>query len=92
MFKISIFLILLVGSSLFVTGVFALEIELQKESDRIIESKGWLEIEEHSLKEYLQIIIDQRESKNRISVIFTTENPSDIQLPDNIESCFNNFN
>ena len=86
MFKISIFLILLVGSSLFVTGVFALEIELQKESDRIIESKGWLEIEEHSLKEYLQIIIDQRESKNRISVIFTTENPSDIQLPDNIEA------
>jgi hypothetical protein len=86
MFKISIFLILLVGSSLFVTGVFALEIELQKESDRIIESKGWLEIEKHSLKEYLQIIIDQRESKNRISVIFTSENPSDIQLPDNIEA------
>ena len=41
MFKILIFLILLAGSSLLVTEVFALEIELQKESDRIIESKGW---------------------------------------------------
>ena len=68
MFKILIFLILLAGSSLFVTEVFALEIELQKESDRIIEAKGWLEPEQHSLKEHLQIIIDQREFKNRISV------------------------
>jgi len=52
MFKILIFLILLAGSSLFVTEVFALEIELQKESDRIIEAKGWLEPEQHTLKEF----------------------------------------
>jgi hypothetical protein len=90
MFKILIFLILLAGSSLFVTEVFALEIELQKESDRIIESKGWLELEQHSLKEYLQIIIDQREFKNRISVILMSENKSDIQLPDNIEAISSN--
>jgi len=90
MFKILIFLILLAGSSLFVTEVFALEIELQKESDRIIESKGWLELEQHSLQEHLQIIIDQREFKNRISVILMSKNPSDIQLPDNIEAISSN--
>ena len=92
MFKFLIFLILLAGSSLFVTEVFALEIELQKESDRIIESKGWLELEQHSLKEHLQIIIDQREFKNRISVVLMSKNPDDIQLPENIESISSNPN
>jgi len=92
MFKFLIFLILLAGSSLFVTEVFSLEIELQKESDRIIESKGWLEPEQHSLKEHLQIIIDQREFKNRISVVLMSKNPNDIQLPDNIEAISSNPN
>jgi len=92
MFKFLIFLILLAGSSLFVTEAFALEIELQKESDRIIESKGWLTPEQHSLKEHLQIIIDQREFKNRISVILMSENPADIQLPDNMEAISSNPN
>ena len=90
MFKILIALILLAGSSLFVTEVFALEIDLQKESDRIIESKGWLEPEQNSLKEHLQIIIDQREFKNRISVVLMSKNPNDIQLPDNIEAISSN--
>jgi len=90
MFMVLIFLILLVGSSLFVTEVFSLEIELQKESDRIIEARGWLTPEEHSLREHLQIIIDQRESKNRISVVLMSKNPSDIQLPDNIEAISSN--
>ena len=90
MFKFLIFLILLAGSSLFVTEVFALEIELQKESDRIIESMGWLEPEQHSLKEFLQIIIDQRESKNRISVSLISTSQSDIKLPDEIEAISSN--
>jgi len=90
MFKILIFLILLAGSSLFVTEVFALEIELQKESDRIIESKGWLELEQHSLKEHLQIIIDQRESKNRISIGLISNSQNHIKLPDNIEAISSN--
>jgi len=90
MFKFLIALILLAGSSLFVTEVFSLEIELQKESDRIIESKGWLQPEQHSLKEILQIIIDQREFKNRISVSLMSKNPADIQLPDNIEAISSN--
>ena len=92
MFKFLIFLILLAGSSLFVTEVFALEIELQKESDRIIESKGWLQPEQHSLREHLQIIIDQREFKNKISVVLMSENPDDIQLPENIEAISSNPN
>ena len=90
MFKFLIFLILLAGSSLFVTEVFALEIELQKENDRIIESMGWLEPDQHSLKEFLQIIIDQRESKNRISVSLISTSQSDIKLPDEIEAISSN--
>ena len=92
MFKILIFLILLAGSSLFVTEAFSLEIELQKESDRIIESMGWLQPEQHSLKEHLQIIIDQREFKNRISVVLMSKSPTDIQLPENIEAISSNPN
>ena len=92
MLKFLIFLILLAGSSLFVTEVFALEIELQKETDRIIEAKGWLQPEQHSLKEILQIIIDQKEYKNRISVILMSKNPNDILLPDNIEAISSNPN
>ena len=90
MFKFLIALILLAGSSLFVTEVFALEIELQKESDRIIEAKGWLEPGQHSLKEFLQIIIDQREFKNRISVGIISSSSNDIQLPNNIEAISSN--
>jgi len=90
MFKFLIFLILLAGSSLFVTEVFSLEIELQKESARIIESMGWLEPEQHSLKEFLQIIIDQRESKNRITVSMISTSQSDIKLPDEIEAISSN--
>ena len=92
MFKFLIFLVLLAGSSLFVTEVFSLDIELQKESDRIIESKGWLTPEEHSLREHLQIIIDQREFQNRISIGLLSKNPDDIKLPDNIEALSSNPN
>jgi hypothetical protein len=90
MFKFLIALILLAGSSLFATEVFALEIELQKESDRIIEAKGWLEPGQHSLKEFLQIIIDQRESKNRISVGIISNSESHIKFPYNIEAISSN--
>jgi len=92
MFKFLVLLILLAGSSLFVTEVFSLDIELQKEGDRIIESKGWLTPEEHSLREHLQIIIDQREFQNRISVGLLSKNPDDIKLPDNIEAISSNPN
>ena len=46
-------------SSLFAVEAFALEVEIQKESDRIIESSGWLEADIHSFQEQFQIIIDR---------------------------------
>ena len=79
------FLVVLASSSLFVTEVFSLEIELQKESERVIESLGWLTPEQNSLQEQFQIIIDQKERIKRISVGWITNSPHDIKFPDNIE-------
>jgi len=42
------------------------------------------------LKEFLQIIIDQRESKNRISVGLISNSQTHIKLPDNIEAISSN--
>ena len=50
---------LLLSLSFFVTDVFSLEIELQKESERIQESMGWITPEKLSYQEQMQVIIDQ---------------------------------
>ena len=68
MFKFFIMLLLIAGSSLFVIEAFALEVEIQKESDRVIESRGWLTPELHSYQEQFQMIIDEVNSKTRISI------------------------
>ena len=68
MSKFLIILLLLAGSSLFAVEAFALEVEIQKEGDRIIESRGWLTPEIDSFQEQFQIIIDQANSKSRISI------------------------
>ena len=81
---------LLVGSSLFVTEVFSLEIELQKESERIIESFGWLTPEKFAIQEQIQIIIDEANQKNRISIGMLSTSPNDIRFPDNIEAISSN--
>jgi len=86
MSKFLIILLLLVGSSLFALEVFALEVEIQKESDRIIESKGWLTPETHSYQEQFQIIIDQANSKSRLSIGMLSTHPNDIIFPDYIEA------
>ena len=70
--------------------VFALEVELQKESDRIIEARGWLTPELHSFQEQLQIIIDDANSKSRISVGLLSTHPNDIRFPDYIEEISSN--
>ena len=44
------------------------------------------------MREHLQIIIDQREFQNRISVGLLSKNPNDIKLPDNIEAISSNPN
>ena len=86
MSKFLITLLLLAVSSIFAVESFALEIEIQKESDRIIESRGWLTPEIHSFQEQFQIIIDQANSKSRISIGMLSTHPNDIKFPDYIEA------
>jgi len=86
MSKFLIILLLLAGSSLFAVEAFALEVEIQKESDRIIESRGWLTPEIHSFQEQLQIIIDLENSKSRISIGMLSTHPNDIRFPNYIEA------
>ena len=90
MLKFLIFFVLLVGSSIFVTQVFSLEIEFQKKSDWFIESMGWLTPEQHPLKERFQIIINQIDFKNIISIGWLTTNPNDIIFTDKIEALSSN--
>ena len=90
MSKFLIILLLLAGSSLFAVEAFALEVELQKESDRIIESRGWLTPEIHSFQEQFQIIIDHANSKSRISIGMLSTHPNDIRFPDYIEAISSN--
>ena len=90
MYKFLIILLLLAGSSLFAVEAFALEVEIQKESDRIIESKGWLTPETHSYQEQFQIIIDQANSKSRLSIGMLSTHPNDIIFPDYIEAISSN--
>ena len=86
MSKFLIILLLLAGSSLFAVEAFALEVEILKESDRIIESKGWLIPEMHSFQEQFQIIIDEVNSKTRISIGMLSTHPNDIKFPDELEA------
>jgi len=69
-----------------VVEAFALDVEIQKESDRIIESRGWLTPSLHSYQEQFQVIIDQANSKSRLSIGMLSTNPSDIRFPDYIEA------
>ena len=90
MSKFLIILLLLTGSSLFAVEAFALEVEIQKESDRIIESRGWLTPEKYSFQEQFQIIIDEANSKSRISIGMLSTHPNDIRFPDYIEAISSN--
>ena len=90
MYKFLIILLLLAGSSIFAVEAFALEVEIQKESDRIIESKGWLTPELHSFQEQVQIIIDEAGSKTRVSIGMLSTHPNDIRFPDYIEEISSN--
>jgi len=85
MSKFLIILLLLAGSSIFVVEAFALDVEIQKEADRIIESKGWLTPSIHSYQEQFQIIIDKINSQNRVSIGMLSTHPNDIRFPDYIE-------
>jgi len=90
MSKFLIILLLLAVSSIFAVEAFALEVEIQKESDRIIESRGWLTPSIHSYQEQLQIIIDDINHKNRVSIGILSTHPNDIRFPDYIEAISSN--
>ena len=80
------FLTLLACSSFFVTDAFSLEVELLKESDRVIETLGWLKLGNIPFQEQIQLIIDQVKSKNRISITIASTDKEDIRLPSELES------
>ena len=87
--KFLAFFVLLAGLSFFLTEASSIEIEIQKESDRVIESMGWLEPEKVAYQEQLQIVIDYTGSKNRLSVGMLSTDPNDIQFPDYMEDISN---
>ena len=81
-----VFFALLVCSSFFLVNVYSLEIEFQKETDRVKESLGWIDPEKIPYQEQLQIIIDESALKNRISINMMSDSPNDIRFPDYIEN------
>ena len=86
MLKFLMFLTLLACSSFFITDAFSLEVELLKESDRVIKTLGWLEPGNVPFQEQIQLIIDQVKSKNRISITLASTDNEDIKLPSELES------
>ena len=89
MLKFLIFLLALIISPFLLTEASSLEVEFQKESERIIESMGWLEPEKVSYQEQIQVIIDLDDLKNRIAVSMLSKDPNDLRFPDYIESITN---
>jgi len=85
MLKFLILLVFLVGSSFVLTEAFSLEIEFQKESERIKDAMGWLDPEKISYQEQIQLVIDSSDSKSRIAVGMMSKNPNDIRFPDYME-------
>ena len=85
MIKFLISLIFLTSVSFFIVDVFGVEVELLKESDRIIDTRGWLELETDPFQEQLQIVIDTIGYKNQVSVILLSTSENDIKLPKELE-------
>jgi len=86
MLKFLIFLVILMVFPFSLMNASSLEVEFQKESERIIESMGWLEPEKVSYQEQIQIIIDRDDLKNRIAFSMLSKSPNDLRFPDYIES------
>jgi hypothetical protein len=85
MLKLLIFLVFVIGCSVFLTQAFSLEVELQKEDERINEALGFLKPGDYDFQEQFQIIIDKSNHKNRISIGLLSTNSDDIMFPDYIE-------
>ena len=85
MLRFLIFLIILAGCSFFLVEVDAIEIELLKEEERIMQSMGWLDPGKIPYQEQIQIMIGHSAHKNKISVGMMSKDQSDIKFPDDIE-------
>ena len=85
MLKLLIFLVFVIGCSAFLTQAFSLDVELQKEDERINETLGFLKPADYDFQEQFQIIVDKSNHKNRISFGLLSTNPDDIIFPDDIE-------
>jgi len=85
MLKFLIFAAFFAVPAFFLTEAYSLEVEFQKESERIIESMGWLEPEKVSYQEQIQLLIDYTDSKNRIAIGMLSKSPNDMRFPDYIE-------
>ena len=85
-----VLIVFLISVSILTTSAFALEVEIQKESDRILESKGWSTPNKFPLQEQLQIIIDKTNKKNIISIGLLSTSPNDIRFPEHLESISSN--
>ena len=85
MLKSLIFLVLLISCSGFLTQAFSLEVELQKESERIIDAMGLLKLESDSFQEQYQLILDTIEQKNRISIGLLSTDSKDIMFTNIME-------
>ena len=90
MIKFLVFLVLLVGSSLFVTDAFSLEIEFQTKGDWLTDTLEWQRLSQHPLQEQFQIIIDESKHRNRISIGVLSTNSDDIRFTDKIEALSSN--
>jgi len=90
MLKFLIFLVLLVGSSLFVTDAFSLEIEFQTKGDWLTDILEWQRLSQHPLQEQFQIIIDESKHRNKISIGVLSTNSDDIRFTDKIEALSSN--
>jgi len=90
MLKFLIFFALLVGSSLFVTDAFSLEIEFQTKGDWLTDTLEWQRLSQHPLQEQFQIIIDESKHRNRISIGMLSTNSDDIRFTDKIEALSSN--
>ena len=86
MFKFLIFLALLACSSFLITDAFSVDVELLKESDRILDTMGWLDLDTDPFQEQIQIIINPATSKHRISVMILSTDNEDIRFPNELES------
>ena len=82
MLKLLIFLVFVIGCSVFLTEAFSLEVELQKEHERVLDELGFLKPGDYDYQEQFQIIIDEKNFKNRISIGMLSTNTNDIIFPE----------